>query len=98
VIDTPHTYLYYVPVGGRAIRFATGMGREGFTWSDVQNVSRNEDVINVCDRATRGARGAALPDSSRRPRDEDATARSEGRWMSVRQAQPSPAASTFGLY
>src|SRR5260370_23206550 len=33
VIDTPHTYLYYVLGGGRAIRYAIGVGREGFTWA-----------------------------------------------------------------
>jgi lipoprotein-anchoring transpeptidase ErfK/SrfK len=36
VIDTPHTYLYYVLGGGRAMRYAIGVGREGFTWSGVQ--------------------------------------------------------------
>src|ERR1019366_4081868 len=39
VIDTPHTFLYYVLGGGRAIRYAIGVGREGFTWSGVQKVS-----------------------------------------------------------
>lgn len=40
VIDTGHTTLYYVLGGGRAIRYGVGVGREGFTWSGVQNVSR----------------------------------------------------------
>jgi lipoprotein-anchoring transpeptidase ErfK/SrfK len=43
VIDTPHTYLYYVLGGGRAIRYAIGVGREGFTWSGVQKVSRKAE-------------------------------------------------------
>jgi len=43
VIDTPHTYLYYVVGGGRAIRYAIGVGREGFTWSGVQKVSRKAE-------------------------------------------------------
>src|SRR3984893_3289390 len=43
VIDTPHTYLYYVLGGGRAIRYAIGVGREGFTWSGVQKVSREAE-------------------------------------------------------
>jgi lipoprotein-anchoring transpeptidase ErfK/SrfK len=43
VIDTPHTYLYYVVGGGRAIRYAIGVGREGFTWSGVQKISRKAE-------------------------------------------------------
>jgi lipoprotein-anchoring transpeptidase ErfK/SrfK len=43
IIDTPHTYLYYVVGGGRAIRYAIGVGREGFTWSGVQRVSRKAE-------------------------------------------------------
>ncbi len=40
VIDTGHTTLYYVLGQGRAIRYGVGVGREGFTWSGVQTVSR----------------------------------------------------------
>src|SRR5258708_2082769 len=36
IIDTPHTYLYYVLGNGRAIRYGIGVGREGFTWSGTQ--------------------------------------------------------------
>ena len=43
VIDTGHTYLYYVLGGGRAIRYGVGVGREGFTWSGVQTVSRKAE-------------------------------------------------------
>jgi lipoprotein-anchoring transpeptidase ErfK/SrfK len=43
VIDTPHTFLYFVLGGGRAIRYAIGVGREGFTWSGVQKVSRKAE-------------------------------------------------------
>jgi lipoprotein-anchoring transpeptidase ErfK/SrfK len=43
VIDTPHTYLYYVLGGGKAIRYGIGVGREGFTWSGVQKVSRKAE-------------------------------------------------------
>jgi lipoprotein-anchoring transpeptidase ErfK/SrfK len=32
IIDTPHTYLYYVLGGGQAVRYGIGVGREGFTW------------------------------------------------------------------
>lgn len=40
VIDTPNTYLYYVLGNGRAIRYGIGVGRDGFTWSGVQTVTR----------------------------------------------------------
>ncbi|MEH2510821.1 lipoprotein-anchoring transpeptidase ErfK/SrfK [Nitrobacteraceae bacterium AZCC 1564] len=40
VIDTGNTTLYYVLGGGRAIRYGVGVGREGFTWSGVQSISR----------------------------------------------------------
>jgi lipoprotein-anchoring transpeptidase ErfK/SrfK len=43
VIDTGNTYLYYVVGQGRAIRYGVGVGREGFTWSGVQTVSRKAD-------------------------------------------------------
>ena len=36
IIDTPHTYLYYVLGNGKAIRYGIGVGRDGFTWSGVQ--------------------------------------------------------------
>jgi lipoprotein-anchoring transpeptidase ErfK/SrfK len=40
VIDTAHTYLYLVLGGGRAMRYGIGVGRDGFTWSGTQTVSR----------------------------------------------------------
>nr|WP_234826858.1 L,D-transpeptidase [Rhodopseudomonas palustris] len=43
VIDTGNTYLYYVLGGGRAIRYGVGVGREGFTWSGVQTVTRKAE-------------------------------------------------------
>ena len=43
IIDTPHTYLYYVLPGGRAIRYGIGVGRDGFTWSGVQSVARKQE-------------------------------------------------------
>jgi lipoprotein-anchoring transpeptidase ErfK/SrfK len=32
IVDTPHTYLYYILGGGKAMRYGIGVGREGFTW------------------------------------------------------------------
>jgi len=43
VIDTPHTVLYYVLGGGKAIRYGIGVGREGFTWSGVRQVTRKAE-------------------------------------------------------
>ena len=43
VIDTGGTALYYVLGGGRAIRYGVGVGREGFTWSGVQAISRKAE-------------------------------------------------------
>ena len=43
IIDTPHTYLYYVLGGGQAIRYGIGVGRDGFTWSGVQSVSKKAE-------------------------------------------------------
>ena len=43
VIDTGNTVLYYVLGQGRAVRYGVGVGREGFTWSGVQAVSRKAE-------------------------------------------------------
>jgi lipoprotein-anchoring transpeptidase ErfK/SrfK len=40
IIDTPHTYLYLVRGGGKALRYGIGVGREGFTWSGTERISR----------------------------------------------------------
>jgi lipoprotein-anchoring transpeptidase ErfK/SrfK len=40
IIDTPHTYLYLVLGGGKALRYGIGVGREGFTWSGTERISR----------------------------------------------------------
>ena len=40
IIDTPNTYLYYVIGGGQAIRYGIGVGRDGFTWSGVEKITR----------------------------------------------------------
>ena len=40
VIDTPNTYLYLVLGNGKALRYGIGVGREGFTWSGSESISR----------------------------------------------------------
>jgi lipoprotein-anchoring transpeptidase ErfK/SrfK len=40
IIDTPNTYLYLVLGNGKALRYGIGVGREGFTWTGTERVSR----------------------------------------------------------
>ena len=40
VIDTPNTYLYLVLGNGKALRYGIGVGRDGFTWSGSERISR----------------------------------------------------------
>jgi lipoprotein-anchoring transpeptidase ErfK/SrfK len=43
IIDTAHTYLYYVLGEGKAIRYGIGVGRQGFTWSGTEKVTRKAE-------------------------------------------------------
>jgi len=43
IIDTPNTYLYLVLGNGKAIRYGVGVGREGFTWSGTERISRMKE-------------------------------------------------------
>jgi lipoprotein-anchoring transpeptidase ErfK/SrfK len=43
IVDTPHTYLYYVLGHGKAIRYGIGVGREGFTWSGVKQIASKQE-------------------------------------------------------
>jgi lipoprotein-anchoring transpeptidase ErfK/SrfK len=43
IIDTPNTYLYFVLGNGKALRYGIGVGREGFTWSGVQQVTKTAE-------------------------------------------------------
>jgi lipoprotein-anchoring transpeptidase ErfK/SrfK len=43
IVDTPHTYLYLVLGGGKAIRYGIGVGRDGFTWSGVKSIERKTE-------------------------------------------------------
>ncbi|NPU66013.1 L,D-transpeptidase [Bradyrhizobium sp. 83012] len=43
VIDTPNKYLYYVLGNGQAMRYGIGVGRDGFTWSGVQSVTKKAE-------------------------------------------------------
>jgi len=43
IIDTSHTYLYYILGGDKAVRYGIGVGREGFTWAGVQVITRKAE-------------------------------------------------------
>ena len=43
IIDTPHTYLYFALGNGKAMRYGIGVGREGFTWSGSERISRMKE-------------------------------------------------------
>jgi len=43
VVSTSERRLYYVLGDGKAIKYGVGVGREGFTWSGTNRVSRMEE-------------------------------------------------------
>jgi lipoprotein-anchoring transpeptidase ErfK/SrfK len=43
IIDTPNTYLYLVMGGGQAMRYGIGVGRDGFTWSGTQSITKKAE-------------------------------------------------------
>jgi lipoprotein-anchoring transpeptidase ErfK/SrfK len=43
VVDSANTYLYLVLGHGKALRYGIGVGREGFTWSGTERVSRMKE-------------------------------------------------------
>jgi len=61
IIDTGNTALYYVLGQGRAIRYGVGVGRDGFTWSGVQTVSRKAEWPDWYPPAEMVARQPYLP-------------------------------------
>ncbi|QIG93901.1 L,D-transpeptidase [Bradyrhizobium sp. 6(2017)] len=43
IIDTPNTYLYLVLGNGQAMRYGIGIGRDGFTWSGTQTITKKSE-------------------------------------------------------
>ena len=43
IIDTPNTYLYLVMGNGQAMRYGIGVGRDGFTWSGTQSITKKAE-------------------------------------------------------
>jgi lipoprotein-anchoring transpeptidase ErfK/SrfK len=61
IIDTPNTYLYYLLGGGHAIRYGIGVGRDGFTWSGTQSITRKAEWPNWTPPSEMIARQPYLP-------------------------------------
>jgi len=61
IIDTPNTHLYFVLGNGKAIRYGIGVGREGFTWSGTQTISRKAEWPDWTPPAEMIARQPYLP-------------------------------------
>jgi lipoprotein-anchoring transpeptidase ErfK/SrfK len=61
VIDTGNTALYFVLGQGRAVRYGVGVGREGFTWSGVQTITRKAEWPDWHPPAEMVARQPYLP-------------------------------------
>jgi lipoprotein-anchoring transpeptidase ErfK/SrfK len=61
IIDTSNTYLYFVLGNGKAIRYGIGVGREGFTWSGTQTISRKAEWPDWTPPAEMIARQPYLP-------------------------------------
>jgi lipoprotein-anchoring transpeptidase ErfK/SrfK len=61
VIDTAHTFLYLTLGNGSAMRYGIGVGREGFTWSGVQTISRKAEWPDWIPPAQMVARQPYLP-------------------------------------
>jgi len=43
IVDTQNTYLYLVLGQGKAMRYGIGVGREGFTWSGTERVTKTAE-------------------------------------------------------
>jgi lipoprotein-anchoring transpeptidase ErfK/SrfK len=43
VIDTPNKFLYLVQEDGKAMRYGIGVGRDGFRWSGVKEITRKAE-------------------------------------------------------
>ncbi len=61
IIDTGNTALYYILGQGRAMRYGVGVGRDGFTWSGVQTITRKAEWPDWYPPAEMIARQPYLP-------------------------------------
>jgi lipoprotein-anchoring transpeptidase ErfK/SrfK len=61
IIDTAHTFLYLTLGDGKALRYGIGVGREGFTWSGVETITRKAEWPDWIPPAEMIARQPYLP-------------------------------------
>jgi lipoprotein-anchoring transpeptidase ErfK/SrfK len=61
IIDTPNTFLYLVMGNGRALRYGIGVGRDGFRWSGVQQITKKAEWPDWTPPAEMIARQPYLP-------------------------------------
>src|ERR1700683_4370989 len=43
IIDTPNKFLYLVEQDGKALRYGIGVGRQGFTWAGVKEITAKRE-------------------------------------------------------
>ncbi len=43
IVDTPNYHLYYVLGNNRAVRYGVRVGRDGFTWTGMQKITRKAE-------------------------------------------------------
>jgi lipoprotein-anchoring transpeptidase ErfK/SrfK len=61
IIDTARTFLYLTLGNGQALRYGIGVGREGFTWSGTQTITRKAEWPDWIPPAEMVARQPYLP-------------------------------------
>ena len=61
IIDTAHTFLYLTLGDGKALRYGIGVGRQGFTWSGTETISRKAEWPDWIPPAEMVARQPYLP-------------------------------------
>jgi lipoprotein-anchoring transpeptidase ErfK/SrfK len=61
VVDTPNKFLYLVQDNGTAMRYGIGVGRPGFTWSGVKQISAKRQWPDWTPPAEMLARRPDLP-------------------------------------
>ena len=61
VVDTPNKFLFLVQGSGKAMRYGIGVGRPGFTWSGVKQISAKKEWPDWTPPAEMLARRPDLP-------------------------------------
>ena len=61
IIDTANTFLYLTLGNGKALRYGIGVGRDGFTWSGIETISRKAEWPDWIPPAEMIARQPYLP-------------------------------------